>query len=212
MEAPPVIIRYNRRTLRLQATMRSDAQRNKDDILAAAARAFAKDAGASLDGIAKAAGVGIGTLYRHYPTREALVEAAYRKEIEKLCAAAPDLLARNRPDVALARFLDRFIDHMESKRGMIEALRAVIAAAGTANNESLAMVTAAVAPLVAAGKAQGVLRPDITVDDFIIAKGAVAMARPENARRLAAILMDGLRNGAPARTTRRSPVTRRVGR
>lgn len=184
--------------------LRSDAQRNKDDIVAAAARAFAKDAAASLDGIAKAAGVGIGTLYRHYPTREALVEAAYRKEIEKLCATAPDLLARHRPDIALARFLEHFIDHMESKRGMIEALRAVIASQG-ANNESLAMVTAAVAPLVAAGKAAGVLRPDVTVDDFIVAKGAVAMARPENARRLAAILMDGLRSGTPAPARKKKP-------
>jgi len=177
--------------------LRSDAQQNKDDILAAAVLAFGKDANASLEGIAKAAGVGIGTLYRRYPTREALVEAAYRKEIKKLCDVAPELLERYPPDVALARFLDRFIDHMESKRGMIEAVRAVIAVAGTPGNESLAMVTAAVAPLVKAGKAQGVLRGDVTVRDFIIAKGAVAMAHPDNARRLAALLVDGLRRGAP---------------
>ena len=174
--------------------LRSDAQRNKDAILAAAVRAFAKDANASLEGIARAAGVGIGTLYRHYPTRDALFEAAYRTEIEKLCAEAPALLARYRPDLALARFLDRFIDHMAAKRGMIEALRAMIAAGGQLN-QSLAMVAAAVAPILDAGKREGVLRADATVEDFIAIKGAVATARPAWARRLAALLIDGLRHG-----------------
>jgi AcrR family transcriptional regulator len=173
--------------------LRSDAQHNRDEILAAAVRAFSKDANASLEGIAKAAGVGIGTLYRHFPTREALFEAAYRNEIEKLCDAAPALLKKYPPDVALARFLDRFIDHMVAKRGMIEAMRAVIAASGTSSNESLRMVRAAVAPLIEAGKAQGLLRADVTVDDFILVKGAVAVAGPEKARRLATILMAGLR-------------------
>jgi AcrR family transcriptional regulator len=176
-----------------RSRLRSDAQQNKDGLLHAAVRAFSKDANASLEGIAKAAGVGIGTLYRHYPTRESLVEAAYRKEIEKLCELAPRLLSKHPPDVALARFLDHFIDHMEAKRGMIEAVRAAIVGAGTPQNESLVMVTNAVLPLVEAGRAQGLLRADVTVRDFIIAKGAVAMAHPDNARRLAVLLMDGLR-------------------
>ena len=188
----------------MQATkrVRRDAQRNKDDLLAAAVRAFAKDPRAPLEGIARDAGVGIGTLYRHYPTREALVEAAYRTEIKKLCDLAPGLLRRHPPDVALERFLDRFVDHMESKRGMIEAIRAVIASAGTPDNESLAMVTAAITPLIEAGKEQGLLRKDVTVRDVVIAKGAVAMARPENARRLAHLLMDGLRASPKQRRSR----------
>jgi AcrR family transcriptional regulator len=180
------------------AQLRSDAQRNRDDILAAAVVAFGRNANASLEGIAKSAGVGIGTLYRHYPTREVLVEAAYRKEIKKLCDAAPELLEKHRPDVALARFLDLFIDHMEAKRGMVEAVRALIVASGTHQNESLAMVASAVAPLIEAGKLEGVLRDDVTLDDFILVKGAVATSRVENARRLAAILVDGLRHGARA--------------
>jgi AcrR family transcriptional regulator len=173
--------------------LRSDAQRNRDDILAAAVRALTRDAQAPLEGIARAAGVGIGTLYRHYPTREALVEAAYRNKIRKLCDAAPGLLEQHRPDVALARFLDRFIDDMLTKRGMIEALLAVIAGGGTPLNQSLAMISAAVAPLIDAGKAEGVLRDDVTVDDFITVKAAVVFAGPAKARRLAAILLDGLR-------------------
>jgi AcrR family transcriptional regulator len=183
--------------------LRSDARRNKDEILAAAVLAFTKDADASLEGIARAAGVGIGTLYRHYPTREALLEAAYRNEIKSLCEAAPELLKKHRPDVALARLLDLFIDHMLSRRGMIEAMRAVIAAGGTPLNESLAIFTTAVIPLVEAGKAEGVLRDDVTVDDVLSVKGAVATARPENARRLAVILVDGLRHGGRAQTVRR---------
>jgi AcrR family transcriptional regulator len=176
-----------------EARLRSDAQRNKDEILAVAVLAFTKDANASLEGIARAAGVGIGTLYRHYPTRDALFEAAYRKEIKRICDAAPALLEKHRPDIALARLFDLFIDHMLSKRGMIEAMRAVIAAAGTPVNESLAIFTAAVTPLVDAGKAEGVLRDDVTIDDVLSVKGAIANAAPDNVRRLAAILIDGLR-------------------
>jgi AcrR family transcriptional regulator len=178
---------------RAEVHLRSDAQRNRDDILAVAVRAFSKDAKASLEGIARAAGVGIGTLYRHYPTRDALIEAAYRNEIKKLCDAAPGLLKKYAPDVALARFLDRFIDHMLTKQGMIEALLAVTAAGGAPLNQSLAMISAAVLPLIEAGKAEGVLRDDVTVDDFITIKGAVVFAGPKRARRLATILLDGLR-------------------
>jgi AcrR family transcriptional regulator len=176
--------------------LRSDAQQNKADILAAAVRAFTKDANASLDGIAKAAGVGIGTLYRHYPTREALFEAAYRTEIKKLCDAAPELQKRHRPDVALQKFLDRFIDHMEEKPGMMQAVRA---AAGGMISESLVMVRAAITPIIDAGRAEGVLRADVSVEDFIMIKGAIATTRPERARRLAVLLIDGLRAGAKAR-------------
>jgi AcrR family transcriptional regulator len=190
------------------ARLRSDAQRNRDHILAAAVAAFTKDAHASLEGIARAAGVGIGTLYRHYPTREVLVEAAYRNEIKKLCDAAPELLEKHRPDVALARFLDRFIDDMLTKRGMIDAMLAVIAAGTTPLNQSLAMISAAVAPLIEAGKAQGILRDDITVDDFITIKGAVVFAGPEKGRRLASILLDGLRYHARAPDP--TPAARRV--
>jgi AcrR family transcriptional regulator len=181
------------------AQLRSDAQRNRDNVLAAAVLAFAQDANASLEGIARTAGVGIGTLYRHYPTREALVEAAYRNEIKKLCDEAPELLARHRPDIALGRFLDRFVDHMQTKPGMIEALRAMIAAGNaTPLNQSLGMIAAAVAPILEAGRAEHVLRDDVSVDDFIAVKGAVATARPEQARRLATLLIDGLRHGAHA--------------
>jgi AcrR family transcriptional regulator len=173
--------------------MRRDAQQNRDAILAAAVAAFSDDENASLEHIAKAAGVGIGTLYRHYPTREALVEAAYRNEIQKLCETAPALLKKYPSDVALARFLDHFIDHMVTKRGMVEALRAMVVTDRSHLNESLAAVAAAVAPIIEAGKREGLLRDDVTVQDFISIKGAIATAGPEKGRRLATLLIDGLR-------------------
>ena len=111
---------------------------------------------------------------------------------------------------------------MLTKRGMIEALLAVIAAGGTPLNQSLAMIRAAVAPVIEAGKAEGVLRDDVTVDDFIAAKGAVVFAGPEKGRRLAAILLDGLRYRARAPELRegekkagkvaRRPVSVRAGK
>jgi AcrR family transcriptional regulator len=208
-----------------ETPLRSDAQRNKDEILAAAVRAFTKDASASLEGIAKAAGVGIGTLYRHFPTREALVEAAWRNEVKKLCETAPGLLANHRPDLALARFLDRLIDDLLTRHEMLAAMRAVVAAGPTQLNPSLAMFAAAIAPIIEAGKTQGVLRDDVTVDDFMAIKAAITLARPENTRRLAAILVDGLRHGArvprprgkassgrkPARRTRSPRTGQRAG-
>jgi len=208
-----------------ETPLRSDAQRNKDEILAAAVRAFTRDASASLEGIAKAAGVGIGTLYRHFPTREALVEAAWRTEVKKLCETAPGLLANHRPDLALARFLDRLIDDLLTRHEMLAAMRAVVAAGPTQLNPSLAMFAAAIAPIIEAGKTQGVLRDDVTVDDFMAIKAAITLARPENTRRLAAILVDGLRHGArvprprgetssgskPARRTRSPRTGQRAG-
>jgi AcrR family transcriptional regulator len=182
-----------------RAPLRSDAQRNRAEILAAALRAFAGDPAASLEGIARAAGVGIGTLYRHFPTREALVEAAFRSKIRALCDAVPALAEAHPPDVALARFLDLVLDDMVRRRGMNEAMLAVVASGDkTPLNESHAMIRAAVAPLVEAGKAQGLLRDDVTLDDFLTVKGAILFAGPEKGRRLAAILLDGLRHGARA--------------
>src|SRR5215217_7614394 len=87
--------------------LRADAQRNRDRILEAAAQAFTRDGDSvTLDAIAKQAGVGIGTLYRHFPTREALVDAAYRNELGRLCDAADDLLATLPPDRALRTWMD----------------------------------------------------------------------------------------------------------
>ena len=186
---------------RTEPRLRQDAQRNRDRLLAVAVAAFTKDANASLDGIAKAAEVGIGTLYRHFPTREALIEAAYRNELEKLCEAAPELLAKYAPDVALSRLMDRLIEYMAIKRGMAEALRAVVATGVNPYNQSRARLGEAVTLILDAGKKDGSLRPDVDANDVLSMSGAfLANAdNPPQARRLAAILVDGLRHGAKKR-------------
>jgi AcrR family transcriptional regulator len=193
-------------------TLRQDAQRNRERLLSVAVDAFTKNANASLGGIAKAAEVGIGTLYRHFPTREALIEAAYRNELEKLCAAAPQLLKQHPADEALRRMMDRIIDYMSIKRGMAEALRAVVAAGGDPYNQSRARLTEAVTLLLDAGKNDGVLRDDVEAADVLSMSYAfLNTADAKQAKRLAAILVDGLRYRttvvdkvrAPARKKRR---------
>src|SRR3954451_18014185 len=93
--------------------LRADARRNRERLLDAAVRAFSQEGPeVTLDAIAKDAGVGIGTLYRHFPTREALVEAAYRNELERLCDAVTELQASMPPDKAMRVWMDRFIDYM----------------------------------------------------------------------------------------------------
>lgn len=107
--------------------LRSDARRNRDKILSAAVRVFAeRGLEANLDQIAKEAGVGAGTLYRNFPTREALVEAAYRNELARLCDAAPVLLATMTPHAAIRAWMGLYIDYATAKHGMADALRAVV--------------------------------------------------------------------------------------
>src|SRR5438067_3764748 len=105
--------------------MRADAQRNREKLLAAATEAFAAEGeDVALEAVAARAGVGIGTLYRHFPNRDALVVAAYRHEVGALCAAAADLLAERPADAALRAWAGRFADYIATKRAMGNALRA----------------------------------------------------------------------------------------
>ena len=186
----------------MKKPVRKDAQRNRDRLLTVAVAAFTKDANASLDSIAKTAGVGIGTLYRHFPTREALIEAAYRNEVDKLGDSAAELLETHAPDDALGLLMERFIDYMSIKRGMAEALRAVVAAGGDPRNYSRARLTEAVSLILQAGKDAGVLRADVEATDVLSMSGAFLNLgdNPEQARRLAAILVDGLRYRSGAAT------------
>src|SRR5437867_10457032 len=103
--------------------LRADAQRNREKLLSAATDAFAADGeDLALETIAARAGVGIGTLYRHFPNRDALIVAAYEHEVDALCAAAADLLEALPADEALRAWVERFADYMATKRGMGTAL------------------------------------------------------------------------------------------
>jgi AcrR family transcriptional regulator len=179
--------------------LRADAQRNRNRLLDAAVHAFShKGPDVTLEAIAKDAGVGIGTLYRHFPTREALVEAVYRNELNRLCDSVADLLQTLPPDEATRTWMDRFVDYMTTKRGMSDALRAVIASGGNPYSESRDRLTAAITALLHAGTAAGTVRSDIEPGDVLASLSGVSLAAGEpaqrdQARRLLDLLMDGLR-------------------
>jgi AcrR family transcriptional regulator len=182
--------------------LRADAQRNRDRLLEVAVRAFSADsadgADVTLDAIAREAGVGIGTLYRHFPTREALVEAAYRNELARLGDSVADLLNDRPADQALRAWMDRFVDYMTTKQGMADALHAVIASGGDPFAQSRARLTEAVTTLLRAGAADGTLRTDVEPDDVLIGLSGLSVATGDPARRAQAgrlldLLMDALR-------------------
>jgi AcrR family transcriptional regulator len=183
---------------------RADARRNRDRLLGAAVRAFSSGGpGETLEAIAKDAGVGIGTLYRHFPTRDALVEAAYRNELARLCDAAAELLQTLPADRALRAWMDRFVDYMTTKRGMADALRAVIASGGNPYAQSRDRLVATLTDLLRAGAEAGTVRTDVAPGDVLAGLSGVSLAAGEpaqrdQARRLLDLLMDGLRHRAGA--------------
>jgi AcrR family transcriptional regulator len=178
---------------------RADARRNRERLLEVAVRSLSRGGpDLTLDAIAKEAGVGIGTLYRHFPTREALVDAAYRNELARLCDSVDDLLDALPPDEALRTWMDRFVEYMTTKRGMGEALRALIASGGDPFSQSRDRLIGALRTLLAAATAAGTLRDDVSPEDVLVGLGGVSLAtadpgRHEQAGRLLDLLMDGLR-------------------
>lgn len=184
------------------SVLRADARRNRERILEAAVRAFSeKGADVPIDTIAKAAGVGSATLYRHFPTREALVEAAYRNELARVCDSAAELLAENPPDRAMRLWMDNFIDYLAAKQGMADALRAAVASGADPFAESLDRLGAAIGSLLEAGAEAGLLRSGVDPLDvgFSLAGASLITSTPgqrERADRLLDLLLDGLRYGA----------------
>jgi AcrR family transcriptional regulator len=179
---------------------RSDAQRNRERLLAAAADAFREaDQQVSLEAVAKRAGVGIGTLYRHFPTREDLVEAVYLSELDRLQANAAKLLAAEPPDLALRAWMDRFARWAAGKQGMMETLRAMFASGAIVRSEMQERLAATIADFLAAGAAAGTLRDDVAAPDVLrsliglITVGGASPDRSSLARTLD-LLLDGLRS------------------
>ncbi|MEU7639469.1 helix-turn-helix domain-containing protein [Streptomyces sp. NPDC039016] len=182
-----------------QRPLRADARRNREKILTAAVRVFAAEGlDAHLERIAKEAGVGSATLYRNFPTREALVEAVYRNEVAQLCDAAPTLLAAKPPYEALRAWTRLFLDYVTAKYGMIDALRAIAATGSNPYGHSRAMIRTALASLMDACAAAGTIRTDISPTDLSAALEGIALtsARPEQraqAERLLDLTLDGLK-------------------
>ncbi|MBZ9703161.1 MULTISPECIES: TetR/AcrR family transcriptional regulator [unclassified Mesorhizobium] len=182
--------------------LRADAQRNRDRLVEVAASVFAeRGIDASLEEIARRAGVGIGTLYRHFPTREHLVEVVYRREVEGLCAAAGELAAKHPSDVALEEWMRRFVDYIATKRGLATSLRILLTANANLYSDTSGRVSAALRQLVEAAVAEGTIRGDVDASDVLHALGGIYSAPDtpdwrDRSRRLVRLLMDGLRFGA----------------
>jgi AcrR family transcriptional regulator len=181
--------------------MRADARRNREALLQAAAELFAEEGtDVSLEAVAARAGVGIGTLYRNFPNRDSLVEAAYRTEVAHLCDAASELLASRPPDMALAEWMDRFVTYAAAKRGMAGALKAVNAKTDL-YSQTRGQITGAIGGLLDAGVEAGSLRADVEPEDVLRAMGCIwnlgdGEGWRTQAETLIRIIVDGLRHGA----------------
>ncbi len=178
---------------------RADARRNRDGLLKAAKAAFAEvGAEASLEEIARRAGVGIGTLYRHFPTRDAVVEAVYRREVQQLADAAPRLIESMAPAEALRAWMRLFIDYIAAKRVIAPALKSLVGGGSTLYADSGARINEAIALLVERARASGDIRPNAESADLLRALIGFAYVNsaPDweaSARRLIDLLIDGLK-------------------
>ena len=176
---------------------RADALRNYEKLVAAAREAFTEaDRSASLEDIARRAGVGIGTLYRNFPTRADLVEAIYVDEVEALARSA-DESAELEPWEALTTWLQRFVGYVATKQALAEELFAVADAERQAVFASCrSMLYAAGEPLLRRAQDEGIVRPDVTIEEVVRLVAGIAKIptdNPEDVRRVLAVALDGLR-------------------
>lgn len=178
---------------------RADAQRNRERILEIAKKAFTRSgANVSLDDVAKRAGIGAGTLYRHFPSREALVEAVYRAEVEKLAAAEREFARTMPPMEALRAWMLLFVDYIATKQIIAPALNSLVGGPCKVFAASGAQITGAINALVERAVSSGDIRPDLDPLDLLRALVGVSnvASGPDwgsSARRLVEILILGSR-------------------
>ena len=177
------------------AVRRSDAERNRARILDVARDALAGSGEVSLHAIAKRAGVGQGTLYRHFPTRDALVLAVYRQDVSELVAAADALLAAHEPWDALCRWLFRLAEFGRVKHGLAGVLQTATRAA--LSDEHYQPVIDAIDRLLRACRAAGRVRPDIEAAELLLLVGFLWQSEQDAAwqqrsRRMLGVVLDGL--------------------
>lgn len=174
--------------------VRSDARENRARILAAAREALAADGSTSMNQISQLAGVGAGTLYRNFPTRESLVLAVYQDEVARIIGTVPDLLAQMPPLEALRHWTTDLVEAMRRKHGLGDALSP--GAHQAISKQSYGPVIAAITELLDAGKKDESIRPDADPSDFLQLTGALwrAASSPEDrAPHMLALILDGLR-------------------
>lgn len=178
---------------------RADAARNRKQLLEVATRVFmSSGTEPSLREIAREAGVGIATLYRHFPTREALVAAVYADQVARLTEGAQELLTALPPAEALRRWMDLFGDWIATKDGMLSTLLAMIESDEIAHTQTRLDLIAAIQHMLRAGQAAGELRTDVTAEDIAAHLIGIFTVAPipghaTRADRLLGVLMHGLR-------------------
>jgi AcrR family transcriptional regulator len=181
---------------------RADAVRNRERVLAAAKAAFSQGgAEASLEAVAKRAGVGIGTLYRHFPTRGALYEAVYRREVEHLVALAETLKREPVPVEALRRWMRADVEFIATKKGMGTALAQAVQGSPDLVSASIEQLTRAAGDLLRRAAAAGEIRDDVGPEDVlrVVVGMCYAQDRPgwqASVLRLVDVFIDGLRRRA----------------
>jgi AcrR family transcriptional regulator len=194
---------------------RADALRNRERVLESAKAVFsAGGPDASLEAVALEAGVGIGTLYRHFPTREALYEAVYRREVEQLGDLAEDLKSAASPVEALRRWLRANVEFVATKKGMAAALALAAGPPSELTAFSYERLTRAVGTLLDRAVASGELRPDISAEDLLRALVGMCLLHDQpgwqaSVVRMLDVLVDGLCVSSGANRDRMSPATTR---
>lgn len=197
--AAPVRCKWRSLRLSKPLQLRADAARNRERLIVAAQDRFASgDKAVSLESVAQAAGTGIATLYRHFPTREALVEAVYHLELDALTAEAAQLLGAYPAFDALRLWMDRYARFVATKHAMQEALHVALTLRASAASDTRAQIREAVSGFLAKGAADGTIRHDVEPDDVTISLAGlvlmtVAASDPAQLRRVLNLLMDGLR-------------------
>jgi AcrR family transcriptional regulator len=181
--------------------LRADAQRNREKLLLAATEAFAEEGeDVALETVAARAGVGIGTLYRHFPNRDALVAAAYRQEVDDLSASASDLLQSRPAADALRAWAERYADYIATKRAMGNALRAAASSDSPLFADTREQIIGALRLLLEAGAADGTLRADVDAKDVIRVMNGIWYLPDgpewrESVGKMLQLVIDGLRYG-----------------
>jgi AcrR family transcriptional regulator len=180
--------------------LRADAQRNLDALLQSALAVFAASGvDAPVRQIAETAGVGVGTVYRHFPQRSDLIVAVFRREVDACADAAVVLAAEHKPGEALARWMQRYVDFISAKRGLAAALHSGDPAYDSLPAYFQKRLRPALKTLLDAAVAAGEVRPGIKPDDLLTAVPSLCAPShggdPAQARRMVALLADGLRYG-----------------
>ena len=186
--------------------LRADAQRNIDSLLEAAKGVFGTSGvDAPAKEIADLAGVGVGTLYRHFPQRSDLVKAVFQREVDACADAAPALTAAYEPGVALAKWLHRYTEFLATKRGLAAALHSGDPAFEALPGYFMQRLEPALASLLGAAIASGEITPGTSARDLLHAVAALCMPVPGEgpaySQRMVALLIDGLRYGAERQRT-----------